>query len=382
MRGLLTVRIAWRFLTSSPVQSSLIVAGIAVGIATQIFVGSIIFSLQDSLLVTAIGSAPHITIRAIKESDPVRYTPEMRKILTTDPRIRQGTVAPVRSVPALYGNGKDSASLGLLGGNLKDLEGIYKISANTIAGHASLGSGEIMLGKDFADKFGIKAGDTIALKFQDNRTGSLTVAGIFDLGAAQFNLRNAFVGGDVPRNVLGWSGDEYTQIQLQLDQPYDSIKIANQWAQQLPGISIMEWQRQNRSLLAGLVSQAVSSYMIQGFVLIAVALGIASTLAIAAVQKTRQIGILKAMGLSDREAGLIFLWSAAILGVAGSLGGVVASFALLALFTLAPTPFTITIRPSFVAVSAAIGIVVALLSSIIPIRRTSRLDPIEVIQNG
>ena len=88
--------------------------------------------------------------------------------------------------------------------------------------------------------------------------------------------------------------------------------------------------------------------MIQGFVLVAVALGIASTLAIAAVQKTRQIGILKAMGLADRPSGRIFLWQAAILGVAGSALGVLFSFAILALFRLSPAPFTIEMDPAFV----------------------------------
>ncbi|HEY5540186.1 MAG TPA: FtsX-like permease family protein [Coriobacteriia bacterium] len=379
---MLPLRIAWRFLRSSPVQSALIVAGIAVGIATQIFVGSIIVSLQNSLLETTIGSAAHVTIQAIKQSDPVRYTPEMQHTLNSDPRVKPGTVAPIRSVSALYSNGSDSASLGLLGGDLKQLEGIYKLNARTVSGHASIGSGEIMLGKDFADKFGIKAGDTISLKFPNNQTGSFSVSGIFDLGAAQFNLRNAFVTGAVPQNVLGWSNDQFTQIQLQLNRPYDSVKIADQWSQQFPGVSVTEWQGQNKSLLAGLISQAVSSYMIQGFVLVAIALGIASTLAIAAVQKTRQIGILKAMGLADGPAGQVFLWQAAILGVAGSLGGIVASFGLLGLFRLAPTSFTITMQPGFVAVSALIGVGVALLSSIIPTRRTSRLDPIEVIQNG
>jgi len=122
------------------------------------------------------------------------------------------------------------------------------------------------------------------------------------------------VSGAVPQNVLGWSNDQFTQIQLQLNQPYDSVRVADQWAQQLPGISVIEWQGQNKELLVGLTSQSMSSYMIQGFVLIAVALGIASTLAIAAVQKTRQIGILKAMGLSDSAAGQVFLWQAAVLG--------------------------------------------------------------------
>jgi len=182
--------------------------------------------------------------------------------------------------------------------------------------------------------------------------------------------------------VLGWSNNQYSFISAQLNQPYDSKAVAASWSSQLPGVSVTEWQSQNKSLLAGLVSQAVSGYMIQGFVLIAVALGIASTLAIAAVQKTRQIGILKAMGLSDKLSGQIFLWQAVILGLAGSLGGVVSSFALLALFRLAPVPFSISMDPLFVGVSAGIGVGVALLSSIIPIRQTSNLDPIEVIQNG
>ncbi len=382
MKPVLSIRIAWRFLTSSPVQSGLIVAGIAVGIATQIFVGSIITSLQDSLLNTTIGSASHVTLQAIKQSDPIRLTPEIERILATDPRVKPGSVAPIRSISALYSNGTDSASLGLIGGNLKQLQGIYKLSARTVEGRASIGNGEIMLGRDFAEKFGIHAGDSVSLKFQNNETGSFTVTGIFDLGAAQFNLRNAFVSGSVPQNVLGWSNDQYTQIQLQLVHPYDSREVAGQWAQQLPGISVIEWQGQNKDLLAGLTSQAMSSYMIQAFVLVAVALGIASTLAIAAVQKTRQIGILKAMGMSDADAGLVFLWQAAMLGVGGSVCGVLLSMGFLAVFALAPIPFQIVMQPAFVAGSALLGVLVALLSSTIPTRRTSRLDPIEVIQGA
>jgi lipoprotein-releasing system permease protein len=265
---------------------------------------------------------------------------------------------------------------------LAGLDGIYDIKNRTIAGKASIGNGEIMIGKDLAEKFGLKPGDSVPLKFPNGQTGTLTVSGIFDLGSAAFNQRNAFVSGDVPQNVLGWGNDKYSQIAVQLKNPYDSKAVASTWSQQLPGVSVSEWQAQNTQILAALISQGVSGYMIQGFVLVAVALGIASTLAIAAVQKTRQIGILKAMGLADRPSGYIFLWQALILGIAGSLGGVLASFALLWLFGLSPAPFKIAMDPKFVFISACIGVAVAVLSSIIPIRQTSRLDPIEVIQNG
>jgi lipoprotein-releasing system permease protein len=378
----LSLRIAWRFLRSSPGQSTLIACGIAVGIATQIFVGSIIISLQANLLETTIGSSPQVTIQAIKESDPVRFTPKMQELVHNDPRVKPGSVAPVRSVPALFSNGTDSATLGLIGGNLKELDGIYGISKKTIDGKASLGNGEIMVGKEFAEKYNIKPGSSVALALQGGQSGSFTVTGIFDLGSSQFNNRQAFVSGKVPQSVLGWGNDQFQAIDVQLKQPYDSKAVAASWSSQLPGVSVTEWQGQNASLLAGLVAQSASSYMIQGFVLVAVALGIASTLAIAAVQKTRQIGILKAMGLADRPSGRIFLYQAAILGVAGSTLGVIFSFAILALFRLSPAPFTISMDPKFVAISACIGIAVAMLSSIVPIRRTSKLDPIEVIQNG
>jgi lipoprotein-releasing system permease protein len=378
----LSLRIAWRFLTSSPGQSTLIACGIAVGIATQIFVGSIIFSLQDNLLETTIGSAPQVTIQAIKESDPVRFTPKMKDLVYNDPRVKPGSVAPVRSVPALFSNGTDSSTLGLIGGNLKDLDGIYKLSDKTIEGKASLGNGEIMIGKEFAEKFNISPGDAVALSLQGGQSGTFTVTGIFDLGSSQFNARQAFVSGKVPQTVLGWANDEYQAVDVQLNEPYDSKAVASAWSSQLPGVSVVEWQGQNASLLAGLTAQSASSYMIQGFVLIAVALGIASTLAIAAVQKTRQIGILKAMGLADRPAGRIFLWQAAVLGVAGSTLGIIFSFGILALFRLSPAPFSIMMDPKFVGISWMIGVSVAMLSSIVPIRRTSKLDPIEVIQNG
>lgn len=379
---MLPLRIAWRFLRSSPVQSLLIAAGISVGIATQIFVGSLIVSLQANLLDTTIGSAAHVTIKAPKESDPVRFTPEMQKILSSDPRVKPGTIMPVRSISALFSNGSDSSSLGIIGGELRQLDSIFKLSRKLVAGKASIRPGEIMLGKDFAEKFGLTIGETISMRFQNNTTGSFKVTGIFDLGSAQFNLRNAFVDGSVPQSVLGWRADEFTSVQVQLIDPYQAQAVAAQWRHSLPNVSVVDWQTENKLLLSGLVSQSISSYMIQGFVLVAVALGIASTLAIAAVQKTRQIGILKAMGLADRPAGSVFLWQAAILGLAGSAGGVLVAFALLALFKLAPTPFSITIQPSFVALSASIGVAVAVLSSIIPIRGTSNLDPIEVIQNG
>lgn len=379
---MLSLRIAWRFLRSSPVQSGLIVAGIAVGIAVQVFVGSLITSLQESLVDQTIGSAPQITIRAEDDGDPVAYSDRVRDVIAEQPRISKRTVVPVRSTTALYSDTSGSAPLNLIGGELRELDGIYRLSERTTDGAASLRSSEIMVGKEFAEKFGVDAGDSIALTLQGGSRASFTVAGVFDLGSAAFNERQAFVNGSVPQSVLGWGGSEFSAIQMQLDEPFSSAEVAAAMRAKLPGVEVSEWQAENADLLVALQSQGSSSYLIQTFVLVAVALGIASTLAIAAVQKTRQIGILKAMGLSDSRAGRIFLWQAILMGGTGAASGVALAYFLLFGFSFSGASFTIEPKLPFVLGSAAVGLGVALASSIIPTRSTSRLDPIEVIQGG
>ncbi len=380
---MLSFKIAARFLRTSKAQSILIAAGISVGIAVQIFVGSLITSLQANLVDTTIGSAPQVTISAVNEGDPIVYSDRMKRIVTTDPRVKSGAVAPTVNVSSLYSDDSGNSSpLNLKGGEIAGLSVIYGLVDKTVEGNPSLRNGEIMIGTDFAKKYSLTPGETLGLVLLGGQTARLTVSGIFDLGSASVNERQAFVSLDLPRSVLGWSSRQYGAIETQLNEPFQASEVSTDWSNKLPGVSISDWQTQNADLLTALQSQSSSSYMIQAFVLIAVALGIASTLAISAVQKTRQIGILKAMGMGDRQSGRIFLWQAALLGAVGVGGGIVLGYLLIFGFSFAPVSFSIEVQPRFVAISASIGILVALLSSIIPIRSTSRLDPIEVIQGG
>lgn len=383
---MLSLRIAARFLRKSPVQTGLIIGGIAVGIAAQIFVGSLITSLQSNLLNQTIGSASHVTIVAQKDGDPVLYSTLVKNTVRSSQLVK--TVVPVRTVTGVFTKNTDNVPLSITGGTLTNLDTIYKLTSRTIRGKAGLDDGQIMVGKDFADKYGVLPGDRISINIPKQAPVNLKVSGVIDLGSSAANARTAFTGPGFAQRALGLSSDKYSAVQVQLTDPFQSKALVADWQSHLQtqGLKVNDWQVENKDLLAALASQGSSSYMIQVFVLVAVALGIASTLAISAVQKTRQIGILKALGLSDTAAGSIFLWQASIMGVAGVVGGIALGLFLIAGFTLgtakSAASFPIVPQPSFVAISAGIGLGVALLSSIIPTRRTTRLDPIEVIQNG
>jgi lipoprotein-releasing system permease protein len=382
----LSLRIAARFLRKSPAQSILIAAGIAIGIGVQVFLGSLITSLQTSLVDQTIGNSPQLIVQSGTAGAPLDYPAALQQAMTNETQIT--TVVPTRSFSAIFKKGAESAPLQLIGGQLAQLDTIYDISGRLTSGTAQLGAQQVMIGKDFADTYGLKAGDTASFVLPDGKPATLTVSGIFDFGSAAANSTTAFVEGGYAAGVLGLTADQYTAVDAQVSNVFDSKAVAESLQAQpaLNGLKVTEWQAQNADLLSALKSQSSSSYMIQFFVLVAVALGIASTLAISAVQKTRQIGILKAMGMKDRQSGRIFLWQAVILGVSGAAVGVGAGLALIALFTFlgrnSASLFPITPQVGFVVISFVVGVLVAVASSLIPSRRTSKLDPIEVIQSG
>jgi lipoprotein-releasing system permease protein len=383
---MLSLRIAVRFLRKSPIQSVLIAAGIAVGIGVQVFLGSLITSLQASLVDETIGSSPQLVVTAGTDGAPVTFTPQLRDAMEAQTEI--ATVVPTRAFSAIFRKGAESSPLQFTGGELEQLDTIYDLSGRLIAGEASLDAGQVLVGKDFADTYEIKPGDSASFVLPSGEAADLVVAGVYDFGSSAANSATAFVSGGEAATVLGLSADEYSAIDAQVDDVFSSEAVAASLRsdEALDGLTVTEWQEQNTDLLSALQSQSSSSYMIQFFVLVAVALGIASTLAISAVQKTRQIGILKAMGMKDRQSGRIFLWQALILGVSGAAVGVAAGLGLIALFTFlgrdSDSLFPITPQLGFVAISFVVGVLVAVASSLIPSRRTSKLDPIEVIQGG
>jgi lipoprotein-releasing system permease protein len=383
---MLSFRIATRFLRKSPVQSILIAAGIAVGIGVQVFLGSLITSLQASLVDQTIGNSPQVVVTAGQDGAAVAFTPDLRQAMEAQSEIT--TVVPTRTYSAIFRQGAESAPLQFTGGALDQLDTIYDISGRLVAGSASLDAGQVLVGKDFADAYGLEPGDTASFVLPSGEPAELSVSGVFDFGSAAANSATAFVNGEEAAAVLGLGADEYSAIDAQVSDVFASEQVASALSSQpaLDGLKVSEWQAENADLLSALQSQSSSSYMIQFFVLVAVALGIASTLAISAVQKTRQIGILKAMGMRDRQSGRIFLWQALILGVSGAAVGVAAGLGLIALFTFlgrdSESLFPITPQVGFVVISFVVGVLVAVLSSLIPSRRTKKLDPIEVIQGG
>ena len=216
----------------------------------------------------------------------------------------------------------------------------------------------------------------------------MSVSGIFDLKTAALNSRWVLADIALVQAAFGY-GDVASAIEMQAEDPFLADEIALKMGGILPeNLKVDNWKAQNEQLLSGLNGQSVSSLMIQVFVLVSVVLAIASVLAISVMQKSKQLGILKAMGIRDGAASLIFLVEGFLLGIAGAILGVALGLGLTYAFTrfaLNPdgTPvIALLVDPQFIIISALVAVLSATLASLIPARRSASLDPMEVIKNG
>ncbi|MDD5635718.1 MAG: FtsX-like permease family protein, partial [Atribacterota bacterium] len=120
----------------------------------------------------------------------------------------------------------------------------------------------------------------------------------------------------------------------------------------------------------------------QIFVLLAVTLGISSVLGISVIQRSRELGILKALGIKNNSARMIFIFQGAILGFLGALSGTALGVLLITAFTNFVSIFSIEIQLSQVIIIVIITTLACIVSAVIPANSSARLNPIEVIRNA
>lgn len=238
-----------------------------------------------------------------------------------------------------------------------------------------------------AKEFDIKVGDKINIITSDGKSKEFEVAGVYDFKVSSLNKSWIILNVSSLQEFI--NNNNISSVEIKVDDIFSADLVAENIKNNLSSnFKVTNWKQENEELLSGLKGQSISSTMIQVFVLIAVVLGIASVLAITVLQKSKQIGILKAMGIKDRQASYIFLFQGLMLGVLGGILGSALGLGLLYSFSKFAvnkdgTPVVeVSIKYGFIVFSAFTAILSAGFASLIPAVKSSKLNPIKVIKNG
>lgn len=390
-------------MASGKSQTIFIIVGIAVGVAVQIFLGSLINSLQDSLVDETIGNSSHITIRNIEDTVSLAISQTTGEDLVfrgNQPLFQKNLdnwallveeIAKEESVtaisPTLQGtalvksSGRDR-SVQIKGVVLEDADRIYDISSRMVLGLPVAEGNTILIGATLAQDLSLTEGDSLNVLLPNGSSVRLIIGGIYDLQNEAANGSLLFM--DLRRaQKLFNTGDTVSSIETQITDPFEADVIASQWKQSLGNVKVEEWMELNQQLLSALSSQSSSSYTIQFFVILSITLGIASVLAVSVIQKSKEIGILKAMGATKKTASQIFILQGFLLGMAGSIAGIGLGILLLTGFNSAEgLSFSITYEWRNILLLAVIATSAGAIASVIPARRSANLNPMEAIKNG
>jgi len=396
---LFSLRVALRFLIEGKNQSFFIVIGIAVGVSVIIFIGAIITSLQSNLIEQTLGNSAHITIS--ESSDIFRDIRQIsrfgliesqltktadfqdwRPVLNNLENNAQFTaISPVLDGNGFLVKGGEDTSVLLRGVELDRANAIYQISERIIKGNDVLEGNQILIGKELAEDFKLNAGDVVLIALANNVRERFSIQGIFDFENQSINSNWIFI--DLKRAQKLLDKEDYiSRIELQMNDVFAADRIGRELSFQLGGLLVENWKEQNAQLLNALSSQSVSNYIIQIFVLLAVTLGISSVLGISVIQRSRELGILKALGIKNNSARMIFIFQGAILGFFGALSGTVLGILLINAFTNFVSIFSIEVQSSQIILIIIITTIACIVSAVIPANSSAKLNPIEVIRNA
>jgi lipoprotein-releasing system permease protein len=383
-------KIAYRFMRKGGGQTILIIAGIAVGVAIQIFIGLLIQGLQDSLVNETIGDSSHISISSKLENGSISsYNTIARNIQDNNLNDSIKVINPTILKPSTLQLDSVNKNILIKGMPLDSGEKIYEFSEKLVEGKTPK-DGEVILGDYYREKFDLKIGDQVKIFILEKFTSkNLRISGFFKFGVQNINESWLITNLNTAQKLF--ETDSVSSIEMQVDKPLDVEIVKNSLSNNLSlndNFQIITWKEQNADLLTALSSQSFSSILIQVFVIISVSLAIASVLIVSVLQKSREIGILKAMGLKNYQSSLIFVLEGFFLGIIGAIIGVVAGIGLILSFTTfavdadGTSVIPVTLNYGFILLSFVIAVSSAVIASIIAGRKSSNLNPIEVIKNG
>lgn len=270
--------------------------------------------------------------------------------------------------------------MALVGIDAPRYQRIIPIQDDIVAGVFRIGAGDAVIGKQLASDLGLRVGDKLRLDGGQGRESVVNVAGIFELGVRELDARYVYLDMKQAQSLLNLPGAA-TLIDVTVDDIFQAQVVAARIAR-LTGLKAESWMETNAQLMNALRSQSLSTQMISLFVALSVALGIASVLSVSVVQRTREIGILRAMGTTRRQMLRVFLVQGALFGLAGSLVGGLAGYGLVGAFnTFGPKLFYIPVDPKLLLAAALVATVTGIVSAAIPARRAARLDPVEAIRH-
>jgi len=399
--------VAWRFLREGRWQTVFIIGGVAIGVAVIVFMSALLTGLQANFIRRVLTAQAHIQLLPAQEAArPLRaqagegplvdalVQPPLQRLKSIDQW--QSVAAQIRALPqvlvvspsatgsALVVRGEASRAISVVGIDPQLYFRVVALGDKIVRGSVRLNADDIIIGTELAGDLGLGVGDKLRITAASGADVVLTVSGIFDLGNKGANQRTTYMALHSAQSLLGLQGG-VSSLDVTVRDVYAAEEVA-QRITALTGVQADSWIRTNAQFFSAVQAQVTANTAIRFFVGLSVAFGIASVLFVSVVQKSREIGILRAMGVTRGRILRLFLLQGGLLGLGGSmLGSAIGAAALVLWRNLARGPdglplVPVTLEAGLFAAALLLATLTGLLAAVAPALRAARLDPVVAIR--
>lgn len=400
--------IAKRYLASKhkinfiTIISFISIAGITVGVAALIVVLSVFNGFGSLVTSYLMNLDPHIRITAISNEG------EKEIIKLEDILNNQETIAaysPFIEGKVLAYNKGVTQVLNLKGVTEQSVNRVYLLDDNMVDGEVIINqsSSNVIVGLQLADKLQVFTGDTLLLISPSNIEQALTqlslplsrkvvVAGIFSSKNNEYDGGYIFCSLKDAQYLFGYKNN-FQGYDIKLDNIDNSDKIKKVLQTQLDknNFSINTWYDFHQELYAVMQVERWTAYIILSLIIAVATFNILGSLSMSVIEKKRDIGILRSMGVTEKSVLKIFMFEGLLIGIIGTLLGMIIGYLVCYIqikyniYPLDPSQYKINSLPievrfsDFFFISGA-SMILSFLASLYPAKRAANVNPISAIK--
>lgn len=378
------------------------VLGVLLGVAILVVVLAVMTGFGDMWREKILSFKPHLVVQ--HDSGYIDAIDEAcATIAGADPRIT--TVCPAIQTPVMVRHGERIQTPVVIGLDPERAGQLARVADHTI-GRFDLSDRNCVMGVDLAYELGVHYENKIFAYSPMNLVSpdelylpeELTVTGVFDMGMRDYDSVFILTSLDVARDLVGkFGGAQSVQVQVANPEQVQTVAEAVQRALG-EGFRVQTWQEVDSVLFGALRTEKTMMFVLLVFIAIVAVFCVTNTLIVITVQKTREIGLLKALGFSSRQLMAAFLLHGQVQCFAGTTLGVLTGWLVLRnlqgivrfltrwnievfpkeIYHFADIPWKII--PQDVALTVASVYVFCAIASLIPAWRAARMDPVVALR--
>ncbi len=390
--------------------SLIAIGGVVVGVSALVVVMAVMNGLQRDLREKILIGSPDLRLLTFgSEMNMPDWRATLAKVQATENVV---AAAPWVHTKGLVRSGKNLPDAAFISGIEPQGRGVAEVTTirqRAVQGDFRFASSDgltrgVVVGELLANRLGVVLGDTLTLMTVSPEdisasTGTVLpltmdfqVTGIFETGMYEYDDNYVFVAIDAARE-LARLGGAVTGIEVKTSSRWTASEVGDRLEQELgTPYRAVDWQEQNSSLFQALKLEKLGMGVILGLIIVVAAFNIVSNLTMVVADKTREIGILKAMGMRASSIKRIFFLQGLVIGVVGTALGVTVGLVLSTLIgarkliPLDPQIYFIDHLPAFnepsdILLTIAASIVIAALATLYPSQQAARLYPLEAIRH-